>query len=61
MLECLASVNREVAENSMRTLISWAGDDPTREGQHDTPARSCAPTRNSSSATSGPGADPVVA
>jgi GTP cyclohydrolase I len=28
----------DVAE-AVRTLIRWAGDDPTREGLHDTPAR----------------------
>jgi GTP cyclohydrolase I len=30
---------REEAENAVRTLIRWAGDDPTREGLLDTPAR----------------------
>ncbi len=27
------------AENAVRTLIRWAGDDPTREGLRETPAR----------------------
>ena len=30
---------REQAEDAVRTLIRWAGDDPSREGLHDTPAR----------------------
>ena len=30
---------REQAESAVRTLIAWAGDDPTREGLRDTPAR----------------------
>lgn len=30
---------REEAEAAVRTLIQWAGDDPTREGLIDTPAR----------------------
>lgn len=30
---------REAAEDAVRTLIRWAGDDPTREGLLDTPAR----------------------
>jgi GTP cyclohydrolase I len=31
--------SREEAEAAVRTLIDWAGDDPTREGLLDTPAR----------------------
>ena len=31
--------SREEAEEAIRTLLRWAGDDPTREGLHDTPAR----------------------
>jgi len=31
--------SREEAEAAIRTLISWAGDDPAREGLLDTPAR----------------------
>lgn len=30
---------RQEAEEAVRTLIRWAGDDPTREGLLDTPAR----------------------
>ena len=30
---------REQAEAAVRTLLAWAGDDPTREGLLDTPAR----------------------
>jgi GTP cyclohydrolase I len=30
---------REEAEAAVRTLLRWAGDDPTREGLRDTPAR----------------------
>jgi GTP cyclohydrolase I len=30
---------REEAEEAVRTLISWAGDDPSREGLLDTPKR----------------------
>ncbi|MEM6638816.1 MAG: GTP cyclohydrolase I FolE [Pseudomonadota bacterium] len=31
--------SREEAEAAVRTLLSWAGDDPTREGLLDTPKR----------------------
>jgi GTP cyclohydrolase I len=31
--------SRGEAENAVRTLIRWAGDDPTREGLRGTPAR----------------------
>ena len=31
--------SREQAEDAIRTLIKWAGDDPEREGLVDTPAR----------------------
>jgi GTP cyclohydrolase I len=31
--------SRAVAEEAVRTLIAWAGDDPTREGLLDTPER----------------------
>jgi GTP cyclohydrolase I len=34
-----APPNREEAEQAIRTLIRWAGDDPGREGLADTPAR----------------------
>ncbi|MBN8906174.1 MAG: GTP cyclohydrolase I, partial [Rhodospirillales bacterium] len=30
---------REEAEAAVRTLLRWAGDDPTREGLLDTPKR----------------------
>ncbi len=31
--------SKEEAEEAVRTLLRWAGDDPTREGLIDTPAR----------------------
>ena len=31
--------NRDEAEQAVRTLLRWAGDDPAREGLLDTPAR----------------------
>jgi GTP cyclohydrolase I len=34
-----AKPSREEAEAAVRTLIRWAGDDPTREGLLDTPKR----------------------
>lgn len=34
-----ARPSREEAEQAVRTLIRWAGDDPEREGLRDTPAR----------------------
>jgi GTP cyclohydrolase I len=34
-----APPSREEAEQAIRTLIRWAGDDPGREGLADTPAR----------------------
>ena len=33
------AVTREQAEDAVRTLLHWAGDDPNREGLLDTPAR----------------------
>ena len=30
---------REEAESAVRTLLAWAGEDPTREGLIDTPKR----------------------
>jgi GTP cyclohydrolase I len=33
------AVTREDAEAAVRTLIQWTGDDPSREGLQDTPAR----------------------
>ncbi len=35
----LAKPSREEAEAAVRTLIAWAGDDPSREGLVDTPRR----------------------
>jgi len=32
-------VSRSMAEEAVRTLLRWAGDDPTREGLLDTPKR----------------------
>jgi len=34
-----ARPSREQAEEAVRTLLSWAGDDPSREGLLDTPQR----------------------
>ncbi|HEY2446626.1 MAG TPA: GTP cyclohydrolase I FolE [Rhizomicrobium sp.] len=34
-----ARPSRSEAEQAIRTLLSWAGDDPTREGLRDTPER----------------------
>ena len=34
-----ASVTREAAEEAVRTLLRWAGEDPAREGLQDTPQR----------------------
>ena len=34
-----APIPQERAEAAVRELIRWAGDDPDREGLHDTPAR----------------------
>jgi len=31
--------SREEAENAVRVLLRWAGDNPEREGLHDTPSR----------------------
>ena len=33
------AVTREQAEDAIRTLLRWAGDDPAREGLRDTPRR----------------------
>ena len=37
--EITATPSRAEAEEAVRTLIRWAGDDPTREGLIDTPKR----------------------
>jgi len=34
-----AEVSREAAEDAVRTLLRWAGEDPSREGLLDTPKR----------------------
>jgi GTP cyclohydrolase IA len=34
-----AGTSREAAEEAVRTLLRWAGEDPTREGLLDTPGR----------------------
>ena len=34
-----SSVTREAAEEAVRTLLRWAGDEPAREGLRDTPGR----------------------
>jgi len=34
-----ADVSREQAEQAVRVLLKWAGEDPQREGLRDTPAR----------------------
>ena len=33
------SISREEAEKAVKTLIKWAGDDPSREGLRETPKR----------------------
>ena len=38
-LDATVRPSREQAEDAVRTLISWAGDDPRREGLIDTPGR----------------------
>ena len=35
----MTAPDRSEAEDAVRTLLRWAGDDPTREGLLDTPAR----------------------
>lgn len=47
---------REQAEDAVRTLLRWAGDDPAREGLKDTPARVA---RAYGEYFSGYGVDPV--
>jgi GTP cyclohydrolase I len=34
-----STVTRKAAEEAVRTLLRWAGDDPEREGLRDTPSR----------------------
>ena len=38
-LKPIARPSRQEAEDAVRTLIAWAGDDPTREGLLETPRR----------------------
>jgi GTP cyclohydrolase I len=47
--------SRAEAEDAVRVLLRWTGDDPGREGLHDTPARVC---RAYEHYGSGYGADP---
>ncbi len=35
----LVRPSREEAEAAIKTMLLWAGDDPSREGLRDTPAR----------------------
>ena len=35
----MSKPTREQAENAVKTLIEWAGDDPSREGLVETPKR----------------------
>ncbi len=49
--------SREAAEEAVRTLLRWAGDDPAREGLTDTPARV---VRSYEEFFSGYGIDPVA-
>ena len=46
---------RAEAEEAIRVLLRWTGDDPSREGLHDTPARVC---RAYEAYGAGYGADP---
>ncbi|HTT42286.1 MAG TPA: GTP cyclohydrolase I FolE [Steroidobacteraceae bacterium] len=39
MASARTKVSRRAAENAVRTLLRWAGDDPRREGLRDTPQR----------------------
>ena len=38
-IKCRNSLTEEEVKEAVRTLITWAGDDPTREGLLDTPKR----------------------
>jgi GTP cyclohydrolase I len=51
----IARPSRDEAEAAIRVLLRWTGDDPDREGLHDTPARVC---RAYETYGSGYGADP---
>jgi GTP cyclohydrolase I len=50
-----ARPTRSEAEDAIRVLLRWTGDDPDREGLHDTPARVC---RAYEAYGAGYGADP---
>ena len=39
MARARSQVSRRAAEEAVRTLLRWAGEDPRREGLHDTPQR----------------------
>ena len=39
MAKARSRVSRRAAEGAVRTLLRWAGEDPRREGLHDTPQR----------------------
>jgi GTP cyclohydrolase I len=39
MAAALPRISRRAAEQAVRTLLRWAGDDPRREGLRDTPQR----------------------
>ena len=39
MASTRSKVSRRAAEGAVRTLLRWAGEDPRREGLHDTPQR----------------------
>jgi GTP cyclohydrolase I len=53
----IARPSRAEAEESVKTLLRWAGDDPSREGLKDTPARVAAAFEEW---FSGYGEDPMV-
>ena len=49
--EPVARPSRDEAEEAIRTLIRWAGDDPQREGLRETPARLARALRSTTPAT----------
>lgn len=53
----LSKPSREEAEEAVKTLLRWAGDDPAREGLMDTPARVAAAFEEW---FSGYGEDPMI-
>jgi GTP cyclohydrolase IA len=55
--DATARPTREEAEQAVRTLLRWAGDDPSREGLVDTPGRV---VRSYEEFFSGYGVDPVA-